>query len=152
EPMCAHAKRRVVRSNFATATTRLSSWMRVPWISPEVEQPMTVERGNASRTRSIGVGLSISSDAPNIITSVRSESRAASGSDDHAPSVKLYVRISIVQDPFVRLAPSIRETDRRHDLIDARSRLRRGECGIEQRRAVGCTLVAATAADDRRVH
>ena len=98
-----------MRSNFATATTRLSSWMRVPWISPEVEQPMIVERGNVFTTRSIGAGLSSSSDAPNIITSVRSESSAASGSDDHAPPVKLYVRTSIVHGPFVRSARRIRE-------------------------------------------
>ena len=78
-----------------------------------------------------------------IVAVVRSESSATSGSDDQPPLVKLYVRISIVQDPFVRLARSIGETDCRHDLVDARARLGR-ERGIEQRHEGACVRAACS--------
>ena len=75
------SKATTVRSKRATATAREPSSTPASKISPDVEQPITAERGNASETARKGVSSSSRSELPKTRTRVPGPSQPGSGLD-----------------------------------------------------------------------
>ncbi len=81
-----------VRSKRATATVRDSSYTDASRISPDVEQPITAERGNASTTARRGASSSSRSGLPKTRTRVPGPSQAGRGVDQ--PVVRFQPAVS----------------------------------------------------------
>ena len=77
------ASARSVFSNFATVTERDLSRTVVPWISPALEQPTTIDFGYVFASVAKHDGSARISDAPNARTSERSESSSGKSFTDH---------------------------------------------------------------------